>query len=77
MTTTHTVEIQRIHKSSPYNCAGYIPEIIHNDREKVIDLPEVQEAIDKTFGKKLIVIISSSNETSFLQYEIEKPKAIL
>jgi len=73
----HQVEIIRIHKGSPYNCSHYIPEIIHHNKHEVINIPEVQNAINKTFGRKLIVNVSTDNDTTYLQYEIEKPKAII
>lgn len=73
----HSVEVNRVHKSSPYNCSGYIPEIGCSDREKVIDLPEVQALINNTYGKHFIVNIHTQNETDFLQYDIVKPKAIV
>lgn len=73
----HSVEINRVHKKSPYNCSGYIPEIVCSDREKVIDLPEVQALINRTYGRHLIVNIHTESQRDFLQYEIVKPQAII
>ena len=71
----HSVEINRVHKNSPYNCSGYIPGIECCDREKVIDLPEVQALINGTYGKHFIVNIHTESKTDFLQYEIVKSRA--
>lgn len=72
------VELVRVHKSSPYNCSGYIPEIECDDEENVINLPEVQQMIANTFGKNMIVNIFELNApiTHHLQYKIEKLRAI-
>ncbi len=73
----HSVEICRVHKGSPFNCSAYIPEIVCENREDVIDLKEVDELINKTFGKSLIVNIYTQSETDLLRYEITKDRAIL
>lgn len=77
MKTHYEVEIVRVLKNSPFNCSGYIPDVICNNRNEVINLPIVQKLIDKTFGKHLIVNISSIDKNTFYQYEIKKTKAIL
>lgn len=72
------VELVRIHKSSPYNCSGYIPEIECDDEDQVINLPEVQSMIANTYGKNFIVNIFQLGVaiTGHLQYKIEKLRAI-
>lgn len=71
------VTISRVHKSSPYNCVGYIPEIKAPTMEDVINLPEVDNLINKTYGKKLTVIVDSNRTIDFLEYDVIKPKAII
>lgn len=71
------VEISRIHKGSPYNCVGYLNEVQCENENSVIDLPKVDDLINKTYGKKLIVTISQKGQVPYLQYEILKSKAIL
>lgn len=73
----HSVDISRVHKGSPYNCSGFIPEIVCSDREDVINMPEVQTLINNTYGKHLIVTVHTQNEIDYLQYDITKPKAIV
>ncbi|NOS92482.1 MAG: hypothetical protein HOP30_11205 [Cyclobacteriaceae bacterium] len=77
---TVSVEISRIHKGAPYNCAFYLPDLQVEDFEKAIDHPVVEEAINKTFGKKLVVnlhLFGKMASPHWLCYEVEKPKAIL
>ncbi len=69
--------LNRIHKSSPYNCSGYIGEIEGKNELEILNNKEVQELINKTYGKKFILQICPKNETHFFQFEIEKPKATL
>lgn len=71
----YEVSISRVHKQSPYNCVGYIPEVIADSDEAVIDLPEVVKAINDAFGKQLIVDIFPIGEGTVLQYEIFKKRA--
>lgn len=75
----HEVHINRVHKGSPYNCAAVIPSIQCMDREKVIDLPEVRKLIGKTYGKLFIVQVMTNDpwEYGFLEYEVEKTKAVI
>jgi hypothetical protein len=73
----HEIQINRVCKSSPYNCAAVIPAIECDNRGEIINLPEVQALINKTYGKKLIVQVLTPFETSYLQYEIVKSKAVL
>ncbi len=71
------ITLNRIHKGSPFNCSGYLPEVECNDIDNVYYLPEVQEMINKTFGKKFVLQVQEFGKTSFIQYEISKPKAIV
>jgi hypothetical protein len=74
----HEVEIGRIHKGSPYNCAAVIPKIECENREEVINLPEVQELMGKTFGRRLRVYVNTIEPYmgDFLEYEFVKTRAI-
>jgi hypothetical protein len=75
----HEIQINREHKNSPYNCAAVIPEIECEDREEVINLPEVRKLINKTYGKRLVVHVITTIpwKSDWLMYEVEKSKAIL
>lgn len=77
---TYEVIISRVHKGSPYNCSCVIPEL-QTDMpiDEVINHPEVNEAINRTFGKKLRVEIWElfAQSTAFVQYEVEKLKTII
>ena len=70
----HQVHVSRVMKNSPYNLTGFIPKIVHEDRECVIGMPEVQAMINGTCGRRLIAIVHTENETDYLLYEIEKGK---
>jgi len=72
----HQVEIRRVLKNSPYNVAEYLPEVICGNRDDVFNLPEVQKVINETYGKKLVVNVYTESEKDFLQYEVEKARAI-
>jgi hypothetical protein len=71
------IEIIRLHKQSKYNCVGCIPEIQCSNDDDVINMPEVQTLINKSYGKNLIVNICPFFDTYLLTYEVSKPKAIL
>lgn len=77
---TYEVIISRVHKGSPYNCSAVIPELQTDiPIDEVINHPEVDEAINRTFGRKLRVEIWElfAQSTAFVQYEVEKLKAII
>jgi hypothetical protein len=73
-----SVEIIRVHKSSPYNCSAFLPDVRSTNAENVIKLKPVKDLIRFTFGKKLIVNITDNSfkVNQFLQYEITKSKAV-
>jgi len=74
----HEVHVCRIHKGSPYNLSAVIPEIRNENRDDVINTPDVQNLINKTYGKKLIVQVhTEKSDGYYLQYEVEKPRAVL
>lgn len=70
--------INRIHKSSPYNCANYFTTIVKDATtvDEIFNSATVQEKIKETFGKKLIVQICPLSGSSYSNYFIEKTKAI-
>lgn len=72
---TYEVFLNRIHKSSPYNCSGYIQEIKGENEDVISEHPEVKKLINETYGKKFILQVCPKNETHFFQYEITKSKA--
>lgn len=73
------VMISRVHKSSPYNVSGYLYDVKAMKIEDVINLKEVDNEINKTFEKKLIVQIyeNSSNKINMLEFNIEKLRAVI
>ncbi len=74
------VEIVRVHKSSPYRCDDYIPNIKANDTDEAIKLPEIVKAICNTFGKKLIVRfypIYKNGIGMCTEYSVSKSRAIM
>ncbi|MGV0854636.1 hypothetical protein ACTS95_08030 [Empedobacter brevis] len=75
----YEIQISRIHKGSPYNVSTVIPRLKSTKTiESIIDLPEVDELINKTYGKHLIVHIHGENPSShYMQYEVTKSKAII
>lgn len=73
----YEVEIVRMHKSSPYNCASYLPEVKALNADDAIALPEVQTAIKRSFGRLLLVNISSLQDGTFSQYRVRKSKAVV
>lgn len=74
----HEVHLCRVHKSSPYNVSAVIPEIINEDRNEVINMPEVQNLIKKTYGKMFYLFVFTEESGGYhIRYEIEKTKAIL
>ncbi len=77
---TYEIIISRVHKGSPYNCSFVIPEL-QTDMpiDEVINHPEVNEAINRTFGKKLRVEIWElfTQSIALVGYEVEKTKAII
>lgn len=66
----HEVFISRIHKQSPYNVQAYM-RVENDDRNSVLTMPEVQEAIFNSNGSKLIVDVISIGMPDFIQYELE------
>lgn len=66
----HEVFISRIHKQSPFNVQAYL-RVENDDRNSVLTMPEVQEAISNSNGSKLIVDVITSGLTDFIQYELE------
>ena len=73
---TFEIEIIRIHKGSPYNCSGYIPEINAVDEDAAFNHPNVQSLIKSIYGKSLKVWIKPITETHYFEWLVTKDKAV-
>lgn len=71
------VQINRVHAGAPYNCAAYIPSVWCENEDDVINLPEVQKLINKTYGKRFTVHVMPVRGRSYLQYEVAKHRAVI
>lgn len=69
----HNVHEVHICKPTRYcKILDVIPEVFCNDRDEVINLPEVKKAMDAVHEKKFIVIVYSNGANSHLEYKIER-----
>lgn len=69
------VQIKRVHKSSPYNVSEFLPNIEGTNEDEIFKSPQVQQLIDKTFGKNLIISIIPIGIAGQKDFTITKNKA--
>lgn len=70
------VQISRVYKSSPYNVSEFLPNVTGTNIDEVLESPQVQQLIGKTFGKNLIVsIIPIGGIAGQTDFKITKNKA--
>ncbi|MEI7488509.1 MAG: hypothetical protein WCJ72_14085 [Chryseobacterium sp.] len=78
---TFEIEINRIHAGSPYNCAYPPTDIKLNAQtaDEAIHSPEIQDIINKTYGRELRVHVYSreSPRVPHTIFHVSKSKALL
>lgn len=69
------VQISRVHKSSPYNVSEFLPNVTGTNEDEIFKSQQVQQLIDKTFGKNLIISIIPIGIAGQTDFKITKSKA--